>query len=246
MLLALTSWKEAIQHITKDRVNFVMALVPVLIGLLLYYFLGSWLYGTAMEAGQNYIKQSLGDGSLGSATYYIALVLMTVLFYFVINYTFVLVVTLIASPLNDLISLRVEKRLLGKDPLPMGEAIKGTLARIGKTILNEIKKLLFVLVLSSLAFLLSSFPLLAPLSLLIGAILVAVEFLDYSWSRHELSFNECFKDIRSGILTYGLAGGIVMVIITVPLINLTIPALATSYFTTIWVKKNESRNKITE
>ena len=89
-------------------------------------------------------------------------------------------------------------------------------------------------------------PILTPISILITVLLLAMGFIDYSWSRHDISFSDCKIDLRRNFLSYAIGGGVFMVIVSVPIINIIVPSLATSYFTVLWIKNNEYRNQITK
>ena len=238
---ALTSVNPALRNITKDKVNFVLALIPVSIGIALYYFLGSWIYETVMGSGQELIESYISKETWGAVVYYIAAALLSVMLFFLVNWTFVLVVALIASPFNDILSSRIEKKMRGETNLDIGPTFTRMFSKIFYTLFNEIKKILFILILSALSFFFGYIPLLAPVAVFIAIILLAVEFLDYSWSRHDMKFGECVKDLRRNLAGYSFGGAFFFMMVSVPLINLIVPSLATSYFTTLWVKNNESR-----
>lgn len=235
---ALTSVNPAFKNITKNKTNFVLASIPVIIGILIYWFLGSWIYETIMSYGNQLIEQYVSKDSWGTVLYNIAAVLMGVMLFFFVNWTFVLVVTLIASPFNDLLSSRIEKQLLGEEVLPLGPSFKAMFRKIFYTLFNEIKKISFIVILSILSFMFGYIPLLAPIGVFIAVVLLSVEFLDYSWSRHDLSFKDCLKDLKGNVLGYALGGGFFFMLVAVPILNLAVPALATSYFTVLWVKNN--------
>ena len=84
--------------------------------------------------------------------------LITILFFFAINWTFFLVVSLLASPFNDIISSRVEKKLLGQSLDGMGDEFNGFFSKIGFIIFNETKKVVFIIFLSLISLGLSFFP----------------------------------------------------------------------------------------
>lgn len=220
----------------------MLASVPVLIGIALYYFFGSWIYEGVMSSGQELIESYISKDSWGSALYYVAATLLSVMLFFLVNWTFVLVVTLIASPFNDLLSARIERKMRGETNLELGASLSSLFSKIFFTLFNELKKILFIISLSVLSFLFGYIPILAPIGVAIAVILLAVEFLDYSWSRHDMKFGDCLKDLKRNVFGYGFGGGFFFMMVSVPLLNLLVPSLATSYFTTLWVKNNESRN----
>ena len=111
--------------------------------------------------------------------------------------------------------------------------------KILKIIYNELKKFVLILFLTLVAILLSIVPIFYPIALLIYATLLAAQFLDYSWSRYDYSPSECIKNIFSSLLTYSIAGAIFLALVSVPFVNAMVPAIATSYFTVLWIKKNK-------
>lgn len=231
--------------LVKDKVNFLLAFAPVAVGLVLYYFLGSWIYESAMTQGSALIDSYVTKDSLGSVLYWLAAAILTVMLFFLVNWTFVLVVTLIASPFNDLLSLRIENHLKGKTNLELAPSFAGLLPKIIYIALNEFKKIALIVLFTVLSLIFGYIPFLAPIAIFIAVMLLASEFLDYSWSRHDIEFKKCFQDLRRNTVGYGVGGGIFFMIVSVPLINLIVPSLATSYFTMLWVNLNENRNKIT-
>lgn len=236
---ALTSVNPAFKNITKDKVNFVLAAIPIVAGIALYFFLGTWIYESAMGTGNELIEQYVSKESWGTFLYYLAAALLSVMLFFMVNWTFVLVVALIASPFNDLMSSRIEKKMKGQSVDPIGPAFKTMVGKIFYTLFNEVKKISFIVFLSALSFMFGYIPLLAPIGVFLAILLLATEFLDYSWSRHDLKFKDCVRDLRKNLAGYSLGGGFFFMLVSVPLLNLLVPSLATSYFTTLWVKNNE-------
>lgn len=236
---ALTSLKPASQQILKDKINILLALVPIIIGILIYYFMGTWIYGTVMEQGQVMIKDYVSEGMLGDFVYYIVAAILTIMMYFLVNWTFVLIVSAIASPFNDMLSTRIENKLEGKKPQTLQQSFGQIVKNLTKTVVNELKKISFIFGLSLLVLVFGFFPILTPLSVFISVLLLSIQFLDYSWARHDLSFGACVKDIRRHIVGYALGGAFFFVIVSIPVINLIVPPLATSFFTILWMKNSE-------
>ncbi|MCT4643283.1 MAG: EI24 domain-containing protein [Bacteriovoracaceae bacterium] len=233
------TFRPSLDQITKNKINLILAIIPIILGGFLYYKFGSWFYSTIMDYGQNLINDYVSQGTMGSIVYYILATLVTVLLFLLVNWTFVLSVSVIASPFNDMLSSRIEKQLQGKELEGVSDTFKQLILKSIKTILNEVKKISFILTLSIIAFVLGYFPILAPISILINVILLSVSFIDYSWSRNDISFKECRKDIRKNILGYSISGGFFFVLVSIPLVNLVVPPLATSFYTVLWVKNNE-------
>lgn len=243
---ALTSFKPASAQIFKDKVNIILAGIPVIMGILLYYFLGAWVYGSVMEQGNMLIKEYVSEGTMGQFVYYIVAAILTIMLYFLVNWTFVLVVSAIASPFNDMLSTRIEKRLEGKTPDSLQQTFSSMIKRLAGTLLNEGKKIAFVIFLSVLALVLGFFPILTPLSVFLSILLLSIQFLDYSWARHDIKFGNCFGDLRRHVIGYALGGAFFFIIVSIPVVNLIVPPLATSFFTILWMKNNERINQVTE
>jgi len=220
-----------------DRILLFLSLFPTIIGGLLYTFMGKWLFDMATGKGQSLMEQfGVGDG-LGTFLYYILAVLLAVVFFFIVNWTFVLFVSVLASPFLGLMSDRVDKILGGGELPSWDKTIKALLTNSISMIWNEFKKMFFILFFTVLAMLLNLFPLLTPVAMLISAVLLAVEFLDYNWSRYEMSFGDCFGEIRKQLFSYSLAGFIFMGLISVPILNLFVLPYAAIYFAVLWRKR---------
>lgn len=236
---AVTSFKPAFANIFRDKVNFTLTAIPVFIGIILFILIGSWVYGDLMEQARSMVTQYVSEGAVGSFITYITMMIMTVLLYFVFSWTFVLIVAVISSPFNDVLSSRTEKILKGEELDTLVESFSLVGKGFVSTIFNEIKKVTFIILLSLLSLVFSFIPLLTPISVFITVLLLAVQFVDYSWSRHGLTFKSCFKDMKSNFVDYGLGGGFFFLLVSIPIINLIVPPVATSYFTILWVKNNE-------
>lgn len=243
---ALSSFKLSYQLLLKDKISLVLALIPIIIGMLLYYFAGTAFFNGMSDYGLRLIEQYIPNDSTGEVLSYIVSALIAVLLYFIVNWTFVLVISILASPFNDLLSARIEKLVLGQKPPELSSAIGSSLKKLFFTIFNEIKKVSFILGLSLLAFILGLFPILAPVSFVIGALVIASEFLDFSWSRLDLPFRECKSSLKTNWFSYSLGGAFFLLLIAIPLVGILVPSWGTSFFTVLWVKNNEHRYQITQ
>ena len=232
--------------IKQDKVNILLAMIPIIIGLTFYGLFGTWFFSTLMGQGQAFIESNLGQGDLGSILYYIVGVILSVLLFFIVNYTFVLFVTLISSPFNDLLSSRIEKKHLGKELPNLGESFSGMFKKLLFTLGNEIKKISLILFISFVAFTLGYIPLLTPLSFLLTAILLGVGFADYTWSRRDLKFRACMGDIKGNILGYSLSGMFFFVLVSIPVLNLVVNPMATSFYTLFYLENHDHRPQVTQ
>lgn len=229
---------KAFSHIFKDKVNFILMLIPLLVSALIYTFGFYYIYDLVMEAFKSFITSYVSDNSfIGSSIFFILKSVLMVLGFFIVNWTFVLIASVISSPFNDIIGQRVERKILGKELKSISENFTQMLKKIGFTIINEIKKIIFIAALSILAFSFSYIPFFTPFALLLTFLLIAIQFVDYSWSRHDLAFGKCVKNLKSGIGHYTIAGALYFLFINIPLINLLTPALATAHFSAFYTNK---------
>lgn len=230
---------QSLRLITRDPINLFLAVVPTVIALFLYLLVVAYIFKRADYFAVmvlDYLPSKDAAGIIGKI-----LTAILILFVFlVMSWTFVILVGLIASPFNSMLSSRIEIMLAGR---PVSEDRKKTLSAImvglGGTFKNEIKKLVFIIIVAAFAFVLNLFPLFYPVGLFLVAVLFSVQFVDYSWSRHDLGFGSCLGDVLRNIIPYSLSGFLFLLLVTVPIINAFVPALATSYFTVLWLKRQK-------
>lgn len=229
---------QALKLITRDPVNLFLAVVPTLIALAIYFSGFAWVFQHSDQLSlfiSKYVNHSTA-GVIGK----ILTFLLAVLMFLFMSWTFVIVVGLIASPFNSMLSSRIETLLAGR---PVTEDKKKTLSEMAKalggTLQNEIKKLVFIAVVGGMAFVLNMFPLFYPVGLFLVSVLFAVQFVDYSWSRHDMGAGACLSDVLRNIIPYSLSGFFFLLLVTIPIINAFIPAFATSYFTVLWLKRQK-------
>lgn len=245
MKYALTSFTHSFRMLFKDKVIFVLFSLPILFGILLYYFLGSAIYDFGMRQGKDLIQSYIENSTASVFLSYTVQIILYIVLFFIINWTFVLIISIIASPFNDMMSSRIEKMING-EPLPtIGPAFNSIFKDIFFTIFNEIRKLSAIFAITILALVLNFIPLLTPISLFLTVLLVAAAYLDYSWSRHNMILRACVKDVSGNFLSYAIGGAFFFFLISIPVLNLLVPSWATSYFTMVWVNKNAHRNQIT-
>ena len=232
----LSNFLLSFRMLKEDKILLFLSSIPVVIGLLFYGLLGGWIFSSIIPWGNELVQGWLSIDWLGSILGWVVKTLITILFFFAINWTFFLFVSLLASPFNDIISSRVEKKLLGKKLDGMGVEFNGLFSKIGFIFFNESKKVLFIILLSLISLGISFFPLLSPVTIFLQAMLVAVNFLDYSWSRNDLSFGQCQKNYRENFLTNTIGGLIGVGLLAIPGLNiLSLPILVV--FFTINFKK---------
>lgn len=233
------SFSLAIKSIVRDPVNLMLALFPTFIALCLYVGVIVLVFKNADYFGvlvQNYLPDPQTAGWIGKL-----LTAIFVLFVFLImSWTFVLIVGIISAPFNSMLSSRIEDRLAGKKlEENRNRTFKEIISSLGRTFWDEFQKIFFIIILTMMALILNLFPVFYPIGLFILALLMAVQFVDYSWSRHELRFSTCMKDLFRNIIPYAASGLIFLILVSVPLINTLVPALATSYYTVLWLNRQK-------
>lgn len=244
--LALSSFGKARKLIFSDRVSFFLAAIPVFIGICVYSVFGKIFYSNVMNFGQTYIEKVTNNGDVGGIIYHLVSAILAIVLFFIVNWTFVIVVTIIASPFNSILSERIEKTLLGEELPSFNESFKLVASGFVSSLANEMKKLGLIVTLSIVSLIATAIPFLTPISFAITITLLIIEYLDYSWSRHNLLVKDCKNDLRKNIFKYAFGGLIFFLLITIPIINLVVPSLATVYFTILWIGNNELSDKASE
>lgn len=232
---ALKVYHQALGYFFKDKWLILLALIPVSIGIALYSIVGTWMYTDLLKMGEQWVKGIgiISDGALGNFFYAILLALITIGLYFLISWTFVLVVSVLASPFNEVMSARVERLIIDETPPDVSESFSKMLKKLVFILGNEFKKVLLIATFSFIAFIFSFFPIFFPISVFISALLLASQFLDYAWSRHDVKMGDCFREVRDNVLGYGLSGAGFLFVITIPVINLFVLPFAVVYYSAL-------------
>lgn len=240
----VSSFSLAIKSIVKDPVNLVLALVPTIIALAIYL----WAVVSAFKNSDwftafmsQYIESPEAAGWLGKF-----LTALLILFIFLLmSWTFVVVVGIIAAPFNSMLSSRIEKQYTHQVVTEStAKTMKEIFQGLGRTFFTEIKKLIAIALMAVLAFLLNLIPIFYPVGVFLVAILLAVQFVDYSWSRRDYSLGACVGDTFKNAFPYALSGGFFLILVTVPLINALVPALATAYYTILFLQRHSSSTPV--
>lgn len=242
MKYIVSSFTASLDILRKDKIILLFSLVPIIIGIVLYYFLGQLIFTDFLDWINSLVGGKVSSNGLGSFLSWIITATLTVVMYFIVSWSFVLIVSLIASPFNDIISNRTEKILEGKRPESLDKSIGRLLKRFAFTIFNELKKISFILFMTCVAVAINFIPVLVPVSFILSALLFAVGFVDYSWSRHDLHFKACLENMRKSFLGYTISGCIFMGIVAIPVVNLVALPFAVIYYTVFYTKTNLIEN----
>jgi CysZ protein len=232
---------ESLKIFKKDKWIIVFSIIPVLIGLVIYTLIGTYLYTDLVGWGSDWISEKVAAESFGTFIVYLMVTVLTILYYFLISWTFTLIVSVVASPFNDILSSRVEKAYLGEEADSIGSSLSRIGSRLLSTVFNEVKKISFILTVTIIAFLLGFIPILTPVAMVLSAYLMSASFLDYSWSRHKISFAGCLNHLKSGFLVYAISGFLFLFLISIPVFNVFVIPLAVIYFTILFTQKIDKR-----
>lgn len=228
---------QSFQLLWSRKTRWPLVLGPIIFGVILYSAFFFLAYDFIGQTLQPYLVQAFNINQMGFIVRWTLMAVITIIGFFLVNWTFVLVVSLFAAPFNDFLSESIADELEGK-PFKRD---RGFWNEILPFIWNETKKISVIVFFSFVAFTLSFIPILLPLSIWISFILIASQFTDYSWSRDKLTTKQCLNDVRKNLFGYSLSGGMFFLFISVPMINLLVPAWATAHFTLLYAKKKISQ-----
>ncbi|MEL0083787.1 MAG: sulfate transporter CysZ [Gammaproteobacteria bacterium] len=163
----------------------------------------------------------------------------------VVSYSFVTLANIIASPFNGLLAERVEQLLTGQ-PLP--DTPWAQLMRdIVPTMVNEIRKLGYFVRYAIPIGLLMIFPvttaIATPLWFAFTSWMLALEYLDYPMSNNRIQFVDVRDRAGKLRLTSFGFGLVIMLLSTVPLLNLIVMPAAVAGATAAWVERYQPLTK---
>jgi CysZ protein len=233
MKISVKAVHKSIALLKEDKIILLLSFIPVVVGIAAYYYLGNLFYVDFLNWGKELVAGNVGEGQWMSVLSWLFTAILTVILYFLVSWTFVLFVSLIASPFNDIISGRVERRLLNKS----SEEITSEkfFSKLVKILINELKKVVLIIILSIFAFVVGLF--FPPLAFVISALLLAISFLDYAWSRKELTFSECLANVKKSFFSYLISGCAFMALISIPILNLFVLPFAVIYYSVVYYSK---------
>lgn len=163
-------------------------------------------------------------------------VMILVLFYF----AFTALANFIAAPFNALLAEKVEQQLTGELPAEVG--FGAMLNDVPRMLNREWRKMLYSLPRLIALFLLGFIPVLGQtvvplLAFAFGAWLLAIQYCDYPFDNHKISFAAMRKALEERRLMAFTFGGLVSLCMAIPLINLMVMPVAVCGATAMWVKQ---------
>lgn len=166
--------------------------------------------------------------------------LFAVLILIAIYYVFSIIANLIASPFNALLAERVEKHLNGL-PMPEFRGYKEMMKTVGKTVLSESYKILYMLKWLPVLIIISIIPgvnVVAPFAwALFGAWMFALQYTDFPMGNHELYIKDELVLLRKHRASSLGFGGAVTVMTMIPFVNFLAMPASVAGGTAFWVDK---------
>jgi CysZ protein len=148
------------------------------------------------------------------------------------------IATIIASPFYGLLADRAEMAINGTQSEDTG--ISGAIRDIPRCLKRELKKQLFFLPRALLCLVITLIPVVNVISpvpwFLLGAWMGCLQYADYAYDNHKISFPEMRADLASSKLATFSLGAIVALLTAVPVLNLIIPPAAVCAGTRYYVE----------
>ncbi|MBT9234453.1 sulfate transporter CysZ [Pseudomonas inefficax] len=165
---------------------------------------------------------------------FVALVVLMVFF------TFTLVANIIAAPFNGFLAEKVEVVVRGQDNFPAfswGELM----AMVPRTFGREMRKLGYFLPRAIGLFILSLIPVVnvvaAPLWLIFGVWMMAIQYIDYPADNNKMSWQDMLAWLRQKRWQSLGFGGITYLALMIPLVNVLMMPAAVAGATLFWVRE---------
>ena len=215
----------------------VFVLLPLLINLLLFVGL-IYFAGHQFSLWVDTLMPSLPDWL--SFLNYVLWPLFVVLVALMVFFTFTLLANIIAAPFNGFLSEKVEVVVRGSDDFPAfswGELI----AMVPRTLAREMRKLGYFLPRALALIVLSFIPVLnliaAPLWLVFGIWMMAIQYIDYPADNNKMSWQNMLAWLREKRWQSLGFGGITYAALLVPGLNILMMPAAVAGATVFWVRE---------
>ncbi|MDH0729964.1 sulfate transporter CysZ [Pseudomonas sichuanensis] len=217
----------------------LFVLLPLAVNLLLFGGL-IWFAGHEFSLWVDALMPSLPDW-LSFLSYilwplFVALVLLMVFF------TFTMLANVIAAPFNGFLAEKVEVVVRGQDNFPAfswGELV----AMVPRTFGREMRKLGYFLPRAIGLFILSFIPVVnvvaAPLWLVFGVWMMAIQYIDYPADNNKMSWQDMLAWLRQKRWQSLGFGGITYLALMIPGVNVVMMPAAVAGATLFWVRERD-------
>jgi len=213
------------------------AYLPMAINTLLFS-IAIWFGITEFDGWLHTLMPSWLPDWLASIVMWLIWPLFVLLLALIVFFTFTLIANILAAPFNGVLSEVVEKRLSGESPPQI--SFLQMLKESPRMVLNEFRKIAYLLVWMLPLLLLSVIPvlnLIAPiLWVFFSSWTFALDYHDYPMGNHQLSFSRqrsILKKHRKLALGFGLA---TLVATMIPLLNFLVIPAAVAGATALYVE----------
>ena len=159
-------------------------------------------------------------------------------------FTFTMLANIIAAPFNGFLSEKVEVVVRGKDDFPpfsWGELV----AMVPRTFGREMRKLGYFAPRALGLFILSFVPVVnvvaAPLWLLFGIWMMAIQYIDYPADNNKMSWQDMLAWLRQKRWQSLGFGGITYLALLIPFVNILMMPAAVAGATLFWVRVRDGR-----
>lgn len=217
----------------------LFVLIPLGINLLLFCALVGFA-GHEFGLWLDHLKSSF-PGWL-SALQWLLWPLFVLLMVLVIFFTFTMIANIIAAPFNGFLAEKVEVVVTGKDEFP-AFSWKELIEMVPRTMSREMRKLGYYLPRALGLLVLSFIPganiIAAPLWVLFGVWMMAIQYIDYPADNHKMSWQDMLAWLRSKRWACLSFGGITYLVLLIPLANLVMMPAAVAGATLFWVRERQ-------
>ncbi|MDR2315714.1 MAG: sulfate transporter CysZ [Pseudomonas sp.] len=217
----------------------LFVLLPLAVNLLLFggliYFAGHQ-FGLWLDALMPTLPDWLSFLSYILWPLFVALLLLMVFF------TFTLVANIIAAPFNGFLAEKVEVVVRGQDNFP-AFSWDELVAMVPRTFSREMRKLGYFLPRAIGLFILSFIPVVnvvaAPLWLMFGVWMMAIQYIDYPADNNKMSWQDMLAWLRSKRWQSLGFGGITYLALMIPGVNVLMMPAAVAGATLFWVRERK-------
>ncbi len=171
---------------------------------------------------------------------YVLWPLFVVLVLLMVFFTFTLLANIIAAPFNGFLAEKVEVVVRGQDDFPPFSGAE-LMAMVPRTLGREMRKLSYFLPRAIALLILSFIPVLnilaAPLWLVFGVWMMAVQYIDYPADNNKMSWDDMLAWLREKRWQSLSFGGITYLALLVPGLNIVMMPAAVAGATLFWVRE---------
>lgn len=228
--------REGLQLVTSRGLR-LFVILPLTVNVLLFVGI-IWLairqFGGWVDAFMPSLPDWLGFLEYVLWPLFVSLVVLMVFF------TFTLLANVIAAPFNGFLAEKVEVVVRGEDAAPPFSWAE-LLAMLPRTLSRELRKLAYFAPRALALLILSFIPVLnlvaAPLWLLFGVWMMAVQYIDYPADNNKVSWAEMLTWLRQRRWQSLSFGAVTYAALLVPGLNLLIMPAAVAGATLLWVRE---------